>query len=466
MTIRFALIAFALAALLSRGTAYAQAGVLGPCDDCSSEAIDMGFTIKFFGQEYSRVFVNNNGNVTFDAPLSAYTPFGLTETRQVIIAPFFADVDTRTGGVVSYVHEEVDGRQRFHVSWAGVGYFSAHNDKVNTFSLVLVDAGDGDFDLVFEYSGIGWETGDASGGVEGLGGSSAHVGFSNGTGIPETAFELPGSGVPGSFVDGGSRALISNLLNAPRSGVYAFAVRGGTIGQADLQMIKVWTPGSRKNEIIFTFRVDNLGPGTATDIVVLDPLPAEVEFVSTRVPCFYQAQGPMTGPLAGCVLPELAAGAFRTFDVVVKKVSTNGFRNTAAVAGAQLDPDEANNVFTTPVGLAADCTDQIRIRSGPSKLTFTPTGDKPSKRKAVLQISNQSDVSVDVRNIEPLDGAPFTINAAARQPIFPNVPKTIKAGQTKEFVVRLVREAGASDAEAKRPYFRIGLECARPPAAE
>ena len=68
-------------ALSLGGTAAAQ-GVLPTCDDCSSDAIDMGFTIRFFGAEYSQVFVNNNGNVTFNAPLSAYTPFGPTQTSR------------------------------------------------------------------------------------------------------------------------------------------------------------------------------------------------------------------------------------------------------------------------------------------------------------------------------------------------------------------------------------------------
>ena len=41
---------------------------------------------------------------------------------------------------------------------------------------------------------IRWETGDASGGTNGLGGSPARVGFSNGRGQPGTFFELTGSG--------------------------------------------------------------------------------------------------------------------------------------------------------------------------------------------------------------------------------------------------------------------------------
>ena len=72
-----------------------DANVLEANDDGSTGAVDLGFTANFFGQEFGSVFVNNNGNITFDAPLSSFTPFDLTSTSQAIIAPFFADIDTR-----------------------------------------------------------------------------------------------------------------------------------------------------------------------------------------------------------------------------------------------------------------------------------------------------------------------------------------------------------------------------------
>src|SRR6476646_2876739 len=67
-------------------------------DDGSAPIDDLGFTINFFGKDRSQVYVNNNGNVTFDSALSTYTPFGLANTQREIIAPFFSDVDTRNSG--------------------------------------------------------------------------------------------------------------------------------------------------------------------------------------------------------------------------------------------------------------------------------------------------------------------------------------------------------------------------------
>ncbi len=197
-------------------------------DDGSTGAVSLGFTVNFFGQNYTSLFINNNGNVTFDAPLSTFTPFSLTSTGRVIIAPFFADVDTRVGNVVTYGTGTVDGHLAFGVTWPGVGYFSEQTNKLNTFQVVLVDRSDtgpGNVDIEFNYGQIQWETGQASGGVNGLGGSSARVGFSNGTGQPGTFFELPGSGVNGAFLDSNPQ---TGLIHLPPQ---VFEIRSGAPDQ-------------------------------------------------------------------------------------------------------------------------------------------------------------------------------------------------------------------------------------------
>lgn len=59
-------------------------------DDGSTGRVGLGFTLDFLGTTYDGVYVNNNGNVTFDSPLSTYTPFPLSATSRVIVAPFSA----------------------------------------------------------------------------------------------------------------------------------------------------------------------------------------------------------------------------------------------------------------------------------------------------------------------------------------------------------------------------------------
>ena len=202
-------------------------------DDESTGAVPISFNVNFFGNTYSSLFVNNNGNVTFESPLANYTPFGLTtDIGTPIVAPFFADVDTRAAGsdVVRYGTGTVNGRNAFGVDWVDVGYYDEHADKLNSFQLVLIDRSDrnpGDFDMEFNYDQILWETGDASGGVNGFGGESARVGYSAGTGAPQTFFEFPGSGVNGYFLDSSPTGLIHQERNSTMAGRDIFSVVNG-----------------------------------------------------------------------------------------------------------------------------------------------------------------------------------------------------------------------------------------------
>jgi hypothetical protein len=202
-------------------------------DDGSTGLVNIGFTVNFFGLSFSQLYVNNNGNVTFDAQLGTFTPFDLNSTNQQIIAPFFGDVDTGVGQVVSYGTGTVDGRAAFGVNWVDVGYYFQSVDKLNSFQLVIIDRSDisaGDFDFEFNYDKIEWETGDASDGVDGLGGDSARAGYANGTGNPGTFFELNGSAVNGAFLDSNlTTGLIHNSLNSDVDGRYVFSARNGII---------------------------------------------------------------------------------------------------------------------------------------------------------------------------------------------------------------------------------------------
>lgn len=209
-----------------------SANELQATDDGSTASIPLGFAINFFGTTYSSVFVNNNGNVTFDDPLSSFTPFELPSTGRAIAAPFFADVDTSGSGsaIVTYGTDVVDGRPAFAANWVRVGYYNRHSDKLNSFQIVIIDRSDlgtGNFDFEFNYARLQWEAGDASGGENGLGGSSARVGYSGGSGQPGTFFEFLGSGVPSSFLDG--TRLVRTNSNTTVRGRHLFRVRGGIV---------------------------------------------------------------------------------------------------------------------------------------------------------------------------------------------------------------------------------------------
>ncbi len=76
--------------------------LLAVTDDGSSSAIDITAVfsggLNLFGAVYRQIYINNNGNVTFTSPLSGYTPSSIgAGYSSPIIAPFWADVDTRGG---------------------------------------------------------------------------------------------------------------------------------------------------------------------------------------------------------------------------------------------------------------------------------------------------------------------------------------------------------------------------------
>ena len=205
-----------------------------PNDDLSTGLVPIGFNIDFFGQLFSDLYVNNNGNVTFNSPLFNFTPFPIVTNGIPMLAPFFADVDTLTDGLpVTYGMGMVAGHQAFGVNWVDVDYFSgSHPGQHNSFQLVLIDRSDvgaGDFDIEYNYGQITWETGDASGGTGGLGGSSARAGYTNGS---SQSFEFAGSGVNGAFLDTGPAAtsLVQNSFNSVNLGRYEFFARNGGIG--------------------------------------------------------------------------------------------------------------------------------------------------------------------------------------------------------------------------------------------
>ncbi len=211
-------------------------------DGSTATAIPFGFTTDFFGQVFTGAFVNNNGNITFGQSLSTFTGFGLLNTTRQIIAPFFADVDTRDIGAVvtpdvTYGTGTVAGRNAFGVNWLDVRHFSVSGTggglPPNSFQLVLIDRSDvgaGDFDMEFNYGSVLWETGTASGGNSlGLGGTSATVGYSNGS---TASLEFAGSRVNGALLDSGPAAtsLIQNSVNSANAGRYIFFARNGNIG--------------------------------------------------------------------------------------------------------------------------------------------------------------------------------------------------------------------------------------------
>lgn len=206
-------------------------------DDGSTARVNTGFTFNLFGLTQSNLFVNNNGNVTFTQALSTFTPDPIAGGGLAILAPFWADVDTRAelSGITAYGTGLIGGRNAFAVNWFDVGYYNTRDELRNTFQLIMIDRSDtgaGNFDFEFNYAKIQWDTGEASNGVNGLCPASpaprtpARVGWANGS---AATFELAGSNVCGAFLDAGANSLIGNRLNSELLGRYVWNVRNGQV---------------------------------------------------------------------------------------------------------------------------------------------------------------------------------------------------------------------------------------------
>jgi hypothetical protein len=158
-------------------------------DDWSTCAIPLPFTFCLYGTNYTSLYINNNGNVSFDAPYSTFTSTPFPNNQVVMVAPFWADVDTRdetlpdTSGVVYYKLTPT----ALIVKWNHVGYYGVHADLVNTFQLIITDGSDpllpGGNNVSFCYQDMQWTTGDASNGVGGFGGVPATVGANLGDAV-------------------------------------------------------------------------------------------------------------------------------------------------------------------------------------------------------------------------------------------------------------------------------------------
>lgn len=175
---------------------------MAPNDDGSTGLISIPFNFCLYGQTWNELYINNNGNVSFGSSYSTFSSNPFPTSGFTMVAPFWGDVDTRSGGVVYYKITPT----AMYVNWEDVGYYSQHNDKVNTFQLIITDGNDPIIgvgnNVAFCYQDMQWTTGDASSGSGGFGGVPATVGCNNGNGtdfVQFGRFDSPGTQYFGPF---------------------------------------------------------------------------------------------------------------------------------------------------------------------------------------------------------------------------------------------------------------------------
>jgi gliding motility-associated-like protein len=197
-------------------------------DDASTAPIRIPFNFCFWGVPRDTIYINTNGNITFDQPFGTFTSTGFPNTLAQIIAPFWADVDIANGGAWGYlgidaVFYKVTSNYVI-IQWDTVGYVGPRycsgggdygNDSLNnTFQLIISNGTDPIIpdhnNVQFCYKGMHWTTGaDSPGpcanGGHGFFGDPATIGANKGDGVSYVQigqFASPNSTYSGQFPSG------------------------------------------------------------------------------------------------------------------------------------------------------------------------------------------------------------------------------------------------------------------------
>ena len=189
------------------------------------------------GQPWQSYFINTNGNLTFGAGYTTYTPSALPGLAQPTIAPYFGDFDLRNSSVVTngdaFLCEDTVNNQLM-ITWEDVLHYNATTTttlNTSTVQMILRDVpnvclGIPGVEVEFRYEVLDWHAGTASGaGADGLCAAGpptcfpAVAGFDLGDVV--TGYQIPGSG---------SLTVHDDLLtttNAGQNGVWSFVIPNG-----------------------------------------------------------------------------------------------------------------------------------------------------------------------------------------------------------------------------------------------
>lgn len=142
--------------------------------------------ISYFGTNYTSIYINTNGLITFAGPQTSYTPTALANVTYPAIAAFWTDINITSGTAngTNNIYWDLDPASgRVTITWLGVrAYQNPSSQGTNTFQVVLQHTQGGNFEIDLIYQQIQWTNG-----YTGI----AQTGMTNGGAID---YVLPGSG--------------------------------------------------------------------------------------------------------------------------------------------------------------------------------------------------------------------------------------------------------------------------------
>ncbi|XKL63994.1 hypothetical protein PGB90_006358 [Kerria lacca] len=178
------------------GTKYGDHQLPKYIQEVSSAENILKVPIKFYGENYTSIYVNANGLLSFLTPLPIFINIQFPLDYPVIAA-LYANTDIRTNGSVYYRESQNDvllarasgeiqqlfpnnyflPKSLFIATWFQVGYYDHKSDKVNTFQVVVAsNETDSYVEFLYADDGIQWLQGDGQPGT-GLPDAKAQAGF-------------------------------------------------------------------------------------------------------------------------------------------------------------------------------------------------------------------------------------------------------------------------------------------------
>ncbi|MDQ1358277.1 MAG: trimeric autotransporter adhesin, partial [Acidimicrobiaceae bacterium] len=318
---------------------------------CSSGLVSLPFTIDYFGNQTSGIYIGNDGVVGFGTSNIYPGDPAAGTSRVAVVDGESYDTSAVHSHKIQYGEGTVDGHQAFAVNFVDVGtYYGYYTDyagaPVNSSQLVIVnrpDKGQGAFDLEFNYDHIRFR-----GPYNCNCYSGGYAGYNPGDGTP--GYLLPGSGT-NQILDSSGNGLIANTLNADgQLGRYVFNV-GYNTSASDFSARLVGSPDPVVAGHALTEHVTiaNAGPQDGVANVAV-PVPAGTAYtgVSGTVGCSNPA-----GTVV-CSTGTVVTGGTASFDLAfaVDPDTRGTIPATVTVSAPGLDNNPANNTATTTTSVS------------------------------------------------------------------------------------------------------------------
>lgn len=130
------------------------------CDDCVTGQIPIGFSYNFLGNTYTTAVIQSNGIVGFGAfTFTGYSAFAIPAlgSPNNYIAGFFADIDIRFGGTITYQSIGTAPNRKFVVSYNNVvPYNLGVSAGTGTASFQIVLNENGSFQIIISQLSANW----------------------------------------------------------------------------------------------------------------------------------------------------------------------------------------------------------------------------------------------------------------------------------------------------------------------